>query len=252
MRSYIFTGVLYESLLRVTTSEQGIDLNSLLNIFNKEMMMAEFTEQQIQANKTRFLDLVNGITREGVDKERLIAQLTTSDFFDAPASAIYHNACRGGLCAHCLNVYDWLTKLVADAAAMTSQEPYSEDTIRIVALFHDFDKMNKYERSFRNVKVYSPTGSKFDEMGKFDWQSVPSYKRKEDSQVFSIGTHGANSVYMTETFVPLSTEEHCAILNHSSVYDNPKLNTTGIYSKYHLACLLHLADMAATYVSESQ
>ena len=213
--------------------------------------MAELNEQQIQENKERFLSLINSITREGVDKERLVAQLTGSDFFDAPASAIYHNSFRGGLCAHCLNVYDWICKMAEDTAEVVGQPEYSEDTLKIVALFHDFDKMNKYEQSFRNVKVYSPTGSKYDEMGKFDWQSVPGYKRKEDADVFTIGTHGENSVYMTETFIPLSTEEHCAILNHHSVYDNPKLNTTGIYSKYHLACLLHLADMAATYISES-
>lgn len=213
--------------------------------------MAELNEQQIQENKERFLSLINSITREGVDKERLIAQLNGSDFFDAPASAIYHNSFKGGLCAHCLNVYDWICKLAEDAAQVAGQPEYPEDTLKIVALFHDFDKMNKYEKSFRNVKVYSPTGSKYDEMGKFDWQSVPGYKRKEDADVFTIGTHGENSVYMTETFIPLSTEEHCAILNHHSVYDNPKLNTTGIYSKYHLACLLHLADMAATYISES-
>ena len=213
--------------------------------------MVELTEQQIQANKNRFLELVNGITREGVDTQRLISQLNGSDFFDAPASAIYHYSCRGGLCAPCLNVYDWICRLAKDTVEMAQCEPYSEDTLRIVSLFHDFDKMNKYEKSFRNVKVYSPTGSKYDEMGKFDWQSVPGYKRKEDADVFTIGTHGENSVYMTETFIPLSTEEHCAILNHHSVYDNPKLNTTGIYSKYHLACLLHLADMAATYISES-
>ncbi len=213
--------------------------------------MVELTEQQIQDNKERFLSLINSITREGVDKDRLIAQLNGSDFFDAPASAIYHNSFRGGLCAHSLNVYDWICKLAEDATQVAIQPEYSEDTLKIVALFHDFDKMNKYEKSFRNVKVYSPTGSKYDEMGKFDWQSVAGYKRKEDADVFTIGTHGENSVYMTETFIPLSTEEHCAILNHHSVYDNPKLNTTGIYSKYHLACLLHLADMAATYISES-
>ena len=213
--------------------------------------MVELNEQQIQENKERFLSLINSITREGVDKERLIAQLNGSDFFDAPASAIYHNSFRGGLCAHCLNVYDWICKLAKDATQLSLQPEYAEDSLKIVALFHDFDKMNKYEKSFRNVKVYSPTGSKYDEMGKFDWQSVPSYKRKEDADVFTIGAHGVNSVYMTETFIPLSTEEHCAIVNHHSVYDNPKLNTTGIYSKYHLACLLHLADMAATYISES-
>ncbi len=220
------------------------------------------TPEQIEANKLYFLSLVQGITREGVDKDRLIAQLTESDFFDAPASAMYHNAFRGGLCQHSLNVYHCLCK-IAEAmyppfkdessesdVQYTSTCPYSEDSLKIVSLFHDFDKMNKYEKTVRNQKVYSETGSKFDEMGKFDWVSVAGYKKKEANDTFSIGTHGENSVYMTETFIPLTTEEHAAILNHHSKYDNPMLDTTSLYNKYSLACLLHLADMAATYIVE--
>ena len=68
-------------------------------------------EYQIQQNKETFLALVNSIEREGVDKERLIRQLEGSDFFDAPASAMYHNAFRGGLCAHSLNVYYTLVNM---------------------------------------------------------------------------------------------------------------------------------------------
>ena len=218
------------------------------------------TDEQIAKNKERFLSLVRGITREGVDMERLIAQLEGSDWFVAPASAIYHNAFPGGLCAHSLNVYDTLKKFCAAIFTPVDPEtgeqgnvecPYSEDTIRIVALFHDFDKMNKYERTVMNKKIYSESGSKYDEMGKYDWVSVPGYKRKEAKDVFILGTHGENSVYMTETFIPLSTEEHAAIVNHHSKYDNPQLDTTGIYSRYHLACLLHIADMASTYCIES-
>ena len=218
------------------------------------------TDEMIYKNKERFLNLVKSITREGVNMERLIAQLEGSDFFEAPASAIYHNAFRGGLCAHCLNVYDTIVDFCEAMYPDVYDEneqfvsrscPYSEDTLKIVALFHDFDKMNKYERTVQNKKVYSETGSKYDEMGKYDWVSVPGYKRKDDKDVFTIGTHGENSVYMTETFIPLSTEEHAAIINHHSVYDNNKINITGIYSKYHLACLLHLADMASTYIVES-
>lgn len=217
------------------------------------------TEDIIETNKQRFLDLVNGIERPGVDKERLMDKLLNSDFFEAPASAIYHNAFMGGLCAHSLNVYDSLEKLCRafytkydeNGECMGYACPYSEDTIRIVALFHDFDKMNKYEKTVRNKKVYSPTGSKYDEMGKFDWQAVAGYTRKEDKDVFTVGTHGENSVYMTETFIPLSVEEHCAILTHDGIFGNPNLDITTVYSKYHLACLLHLADMLSTYVLES-
>lgn len=218
------------------------------------------TDEKIIENKERFLNLVKSISREGVNMERLIAQLEGSDFFEAPASAIYHNAFRGGLCAHCLNVYDTLVSMCEAIYPNTCDDmgnviakniPYSEDTLKIVALFHDFDKMNKYERTVQNKKIYSETGSKYDEMGKYDWVSVPGYKRKDAKDTFFIGSHGENSVYMTETFIPLSAEEHAAILSHDGIFGNPKLDVTSVYSRYHLACLLHLSDMASTYVLES-
>lgn len=203
------------------------------------------TDEVIASNRERFIELMNSIKRPGCDLEGLGKYLMTNDFFGSPASAIYHLSCKGGLCSHSLNVDD-----IAQGLNKMFGSPYSEETIHICSLFHDIDKAGKYAQYFRNEKVYSPTGSKYDEMGKFDWRSVPGYKRKDDSEVFSIGTHGENSVYLLETFIPLSAEEHCAILNHHSVYDNNKLNITGIYSKYHLACILHTADMLATYVCE--
>lgn len=218
------------------------------------------TDEQIIANKNRFLNIVKSITREGMNMDRLLAQLEHSDFFEAPASAIYHNAFKGGLCEHCLNVYDTLVDFCEAIYPDQCDEfgnfiaktcPYSEDTLKIVALFHDFDKMNKYERTVQNKKIYSETGSKYDEMGKFDWVSVPGYKRKDVKDTFVLGTHGENSCYMTETFIPLSAEEHAAITAHHAVYDNPKLDTTAIYSRYHLACLLHVADLTSTMVLES-
>lgn len=205
------------------------------------------TDEQIAANREHFISLMNTITRPNCDLEGLGKHLINSNFFTAPASTIYHLACKGGLCQHQLNV-----ESIAQKLNEMFGKPYSEETIRIVSLWHDFDKEDKYEQYFRNEKVYSPTGSKYDEMGKFDWRSVPAWKRRDDKDVFSIGTHGENSAYMLETFIPLSVEEHCAIINHHSVYDNNKLNVTGIYSKYHLACLLHCADMMATYICESE
>ena len=48
------------------------------------------TEQQIQDNKNIFLELVLSINREGANITRVIEQLEGSDFFEAPASAMYH------------------------------------------------------------------------------------------------------------------------------------------------------------------
>jgi hypothetical protein len=207
------------------------------------------TEEIIQSNKDYFIDLVRSIEREGMNTERLIAQLTNSDFFIAPASAMYHNAFKGGLCAHSLNVYKTLVDM-CEAMYPDNTCPYDANTLKIVALFHDFDKMNKYECTVMNKKVYSESGTKYDQMGKYDWVSVPGYKRKDAADIFLLGSHGENSVYMTETFIPLTTEEHCAIINHHGVFDNPKLDVTPIFNRYSLACLLHLADMASTYIKE--
>ena len=148
------------------------------------------TDDIILENKKEFLNLVNSIEREGMNKERLIAQLEGSDFFVAPASTKYHNAFAGGLCAHSLNVYRCLVNF---CNAMYSEEnpcPYDDNSLKIVALFHDFDKMNKYERTVMNKKVYHEGGSKWDELGKFDWQSIPGYKYKDTSEIFIMGTHG--------------------------------------------------------------
>ena len=207
------------------------------------------TEETIQTNKEYFLDLVNSIERDGMNKDRLIAQLTNSDFFTAPASAIYHNAFLGGLCLHSLNVYKTLIAL-CDAMYPENTCPYDTNTLKIVALFHDFDKMNKYEATVMNKKVYSESGTKYDQMGKYDWISVPGFKRKDASECFVFGTHGDNSAYMTETFIPLTTEEYAAIINHHGCFDNPKADITPIFNRYSLACLLHTADMLSTYVVE--
>ena len=68
-------------------------------------------ETEISKNKERFLSLVTSISREGVNMDGLLAQLNGSDFFEAPASTMYHNSFRGGLCAHSLNVYDTLVDI---------------------------------------------------------------------------------------------------------------------------------------------
>ncbi len=199
----------------------------------------------IEENKNRFLDLINSIQREGMNKDLLIKQLTESDFFTAPASTKYHSCERGGLCQHSLNVYDELVALNERYG-----HRYDDDSIKIVALFHDFSKMNFYESYVQNKKVYSETGSKYDNMGKYDWKSIEGWKVRENNNVFIYADHGQNSEYMTRTFIPLTLEESCAITNHHSAFGNPNLNVTPIFNRFNLACLLHVADVLATYIVE--
>lgn len=207
------------------------------------------TEREIIDNKEEFEALIRSINRPQMNTEGLLKKLEDSDFFTAPASARYHAAYAGGLCKHSLNVYCNL-KLLIENKYKDGTCPFSEDSIKIVALLHDISKMNLYEKTSRNIKVYSEQGSKTDELGRYDWQAEVSYKKKEDSQQFIFGTHGENSQYILSYFIPLYVEEAAAIINHHSNYDNPNLNVTAIYNRYSLACLLHIADMLATYVDE--
>ena len=220
-------------------------------------------DKKIEENKTEFLELIQSITRENSQISELVDFLEKSDFFFAPASTRYHGAFKGGLCQHSLNVYNMLWKFIEDifpsepvrdeegtVTGVKRTAPWSEDSIKIVALCHDFDKIGLYEPTSFNKKFYSEQGSRTDECGRYDWVSIPGYAVKDVESRYIFGTHGENSNNLVSFFIPLSDEESCAIINHHSKYDNPNLDITAIYNRYNLACLLHLADMAATYILE--
>lgn len=206
------------------------------------------TPEQIQANKERFIDLIKGINFEGADTEGLIKWLESSDFFTAPASTQFHACYEGGLCQHSLNVYDNLSKLVATY----TPNKYPEESIRIVALLHDLAKVNFYTKEFKNKKIYSESGKKSDEMGKFDWVSVPGYAVKDAGDRFIAGTHGQNSVILINRFLPMTVEETSAVLWHMGCLDMGSMDKeiSNVFNKYSLAVLLHTADLIATYIDE--
>ena len=202
----------------------------------------------ISKNKELFCNLLKQITRENSRIDVLISKLEASDFFTAPASSMYHNAVKGGLCEHCLNVYNELTQLVS---SHNLQEVISKESIIVTALLHDLSKMDYYEPSVINKKIYSVEGKKNDELGNFDWKSIPGYKVKDSTNRFLFGTHEETAEFMARCFIPLTIEESIAILHHSGFAGhNTGYDLTSIYNNYTLALLLHLADMLATYLDE--
>ena len=212
------------------------------------------TEEQIiniEYNKKRFLELISSINREGAQIDRLMHKLENSDFFYAPASVKYHGAYEGGLCAHSLNVYDVYMTLISQ---IPNLDPicYDENSIKIVTLLHDISKMNKYAKTVKNTKVYSENGSKHDEMGRYDWVSMPGWSTREDA--FLYGSHEMTSEYIARQFIPLTLDESVAILHHMGGmhWDSAQDNISGVYGKYTIATLLHIADMIATYVYERE
>lgn len=222
------------------------------------------TSEQIKQNKERFIDLISSISRPGSDKKEFFTWLEASDFFDAPASLRYHGSFPGGLCAHSLRVYDNLLKLAETFAIVSEtvydldesgapikesvrveQRPlYTEDTLKIVALLHDLNKVNLFTTYLRNVKDEA-TGK---------WNSVREYKYREADDPLRLiyGSQEQNSEFHAHNFFPLTVEESSAILNHLGGMGNDSSQniTPVIFTKYSLALLLHMADLLASYLDE--
>ncbi|MEG0019966.1 MAG: hydrolase [Oscillospiraceae bacterium] len=182
--------------------------------------------------KTEFLEIFNScVVRQGKDK--LLEWLCKTDFFTAPASTRFHGACESGLVMHSLNVYKVLKE-------RTQGGEYSDETVALVALCHDFCKINMYREGTRNVKN-EQTGQ---------WEKVKTYNIED---VFPYG-HGEKSVFLIERFMRLSTEEAMAIRWHMGGFDDSaKAGSFAIgeaFKRYPLAVMAHLADLEATYLLE--
>lgn len=213
-----------------------------------DKMLKEITEDKIKENKNRYIELLSSINREGIG-DLMEYIIDKSDFMTSPASTKYHGSFKGGLCEHSLIVYDYLVKLCKVYEEMTGNT-IDEDSIKIVALLHDISKVCTYEESYSNKKVYSENGSKFDEAGKFDWVSVKGYKTIDLENRFLFVNHELGSEFIVRQFIPLKMAESVAICCHHGGMDPQSIPPTTIaqnYSKYHLAMLLHEADLLAAY-----
>ena len=188
-------------------------------------------EEIIQANKKVFLELCSKINRDGIDK--LLAWLEKSDFFTCPASTRFHGAYAGGLLEHSLNVYSELCRL----SKAYPEFSFSEESMIIVALFHDLCKVNFYGVEKRNRKN-DTTGQ---------WEKHDAYTYDEQ---FCFGGHGSKSVYLTQYFIKLTPEEAVAINCHMGAYDGNK-DVGRAYEHFPLAWMLHVADESASFIKET-
>lgn len=209
-----------------------------------------YSDEYIESNKKTIIELLNKIDREGANIPELIDWLSMSDFFIAPASTKWHNAVKGGLADHSLNVYYNLMSLVKNKHY---DEDISEETIIICGLLHDVAKIDCYEQTVRNKKVYSESGSKFDNLGRFDWVSEMSYAMKNEKERFQYGNHEETSEFLIRHFIPLTVEESIAILHHhgGKGFDSTNQNISYLMSGNPLLTLLHAADMISTFVDEN-
>lgn len=191
------------------------------------------------------------ITRPGADE--LFAWLESTDFFTAPASSKYHLAEEGGLCLHCIHVYDRLKMLLQ--MEYKDDIPYSEESIAIVSLNHDDCKADFYLPGWKNQKTYDPEKIaaadkwqvKHDAAGDFIWETVPNYQINEK---FVFG-HGEKSVYLVMQHMKLTDEEAQAIRFHMSGWADGEGKDAGkVFETNPLAFWLHVADEAASFIDE--
>lgn len=175
----------------------------------------------------------NYIKRDGAVE--FLEWLKNTDFFTAPASTRFHLSESGGLCLHSLHVF---LRLGNEVDFCEFKKKYTYESIAICGLLHDVCKANFYAESTRNVKN-EQTGQ---------WEKQPFYK--VDDQ-FPFG-HGEKSVFLIQEYMKLSSEEAMAINWHMGGFDARGAFAMGnTFDRYPLALLLHIADMKASHLDET-
>jgi hypothetical protein len=198
--------------------------------------------------KDQFLAIVRQrIKREGI--RELLEWLEESDFYKAPASTRFHLCKEGGLVEHSLNVYRRLVRLCeAEYGELTEDQ---HEIAAIISLFHDLCKIDFYKPEWKNVKVYQERGSKFDNGGRFEWETKLGYSVDEG---FCFGYHGPKSAFLIERFIRLTPEEAVAVSCHMGAFDRSPNDyaISNAFERYPLALLLHMADCMASFIDEAE
>lgn len=154
--------------------------------------------------------------------------LRKSDFYEAPASTIYHESYRGGLLYHTLCV----VTQIKDCRKINKFQNVPLENAVLVALIHDWCKIGLYESYTKNVKN--------DKTGQ--WEQVLAYKRTDP--MIPLG-HGVGSLFLARSFFKLSVEESLAIRWHMGEYNvahNEMNELHAANEKYPLVQLLQFAD----------
>lgn len=160
--------------------------------------------------------------------KRCIDWLRSTDFYNAPASTRYHDSCVAGLLRHSIRVFNHGVRLMNDKAFSS----VTSDSIGLVALVHDWCKINLYEPYMRNVKN-PETGA---------WEQVQNYRHNQKG--LPLG-HGVTSMFFASKFFRLTSEEAVAIRWHMGVWnvsDNEVNELQLCNEQFPLVHLLQFSD----------
>ena len=203
------------------------------------------TKQEIETNKTEFINLLKSTGREGIDE--LIEMLDEGKlhFFTAPASVNHHLNSDGGLLVHSLNPCKAGLKLRDMVIAIKPElEPkLNRDSVIVATLLHDICKADIYHPTLKKRKGDDGL-----------WREVPTYDVNFSN--FPMG-HGEKSAMLAlMSGMEIYDDELLAIRWHMAAWDLPMqsyeltrcLNTAR--DEHPLCSLVNLADGIAANLLE--
>ncbi len=198
-----------------------------------------------------FESLLRSTNRKGI--EDLLKYIQSTNFYNDPASTVFHSCHEGGLLEHSLYVYKCLKAKKDEVVWKKKLSDIPDESLIIIGLLHDLCKANTYKVEYRNKKVYSPTGKKYDEQGNYDWQSVPAFVNDDQEPL----GHGEKSVILAMKFIELTDAEMYAIRWHMLFTDYTFSGGGGktvgsAVEKYPVILAVSEADLEATYLFEKK
>lgn len=192
-----------ESSLQLTNMDDEAKVNCYEDLLTKAIIMrANKKDPTISyANQDKVFPYI----------KHILEWLRSTDFYIAPASAKYHDACYAGLLTHTLEVYIQLVGLRQVPKFKTVVEDQWWSAVFVV-LSHDWCKIGRYETYLKNVKDET-TG---------EWLKVQAYRYKEDP-MGRLG-HGPQSLIIAmqlcnNKYIALSFDEMAAIRWHMDNWD---------------------------------
>jgi 23S rRNA maturation-related 3'-5' exoribonuclease YhaM len=206
------------------------------------------TPEQIQDQKAQIISILKNTNRAEI--ESLIAFLTDSDYFAAPASTKFHGAYEGGLAEHSLHVWYVLTE-----KNRYYQLGLPEDTIAITAFGHDVCKIDFYAKEMKSIlkgKIKVKKNKKVDgqwqevEEEVKDWQEEEVFVVKDS---FPVG-HGEKSVITLLRHIQLGDREIAMIRWHMGGYvpKDEYRELTNAVELYPAIIALHAADLEVSHL----
>lgn len=191
------------------------------------------TKEKREGNKEYFISKLKNTKRKGI--LNLLKFLEDTDFYRAPASSRFHNACPGGLVDHSIKVYKLLFVKNRDY-----KRKIPEDSVIICGLLHDISKINNYLIELKWTKSKA-TGNQ--------WIQQKIYVMNKDR--LDLG-HGEGSVIELMKFIDLTDLEKAMIRFHMGL-SLPKeqyyaLNNT--IRVFPQMCILITSDYEAAVLYE--